>query len=624
MSLVVTSSNPNDDQIVTGGLNLPYSYTNNLNDPLKIPVDSQIAVQSVKINKNGLFQLSLSNSVFGFYFGEELDQTQTFNDSNSIVMSHNCFGPNGETKLTGLPEDIALFAQNGGNRCLFHPNLLENASSTINPGLKCVVERNASDVDFEGFKFTVTNPTESQNINQIGNMVEAKWRSATAVGENAATYDPSDGELVNLGTDPDVYIYEDLPLSQCNGSFEVSGFTKENASYRFGLSRCSRALDIDGDPALDAIQYPPYFDDSTAANHSPQLATFYDYLVEIENNASGTISVFHCIADGNPGDPTPFKLIPFDYTVNASGTGTGGVFNAKEDDIDKISFNVQNEKVKITLEAGDGTKYVLCNGNQPDGARNLKPINMNTRFLYPKIELPIDNGNDENSVNVETYQGVEIKDFVFGDQTLLASGQVVESFHDFYAYMVNNGRWRSLKAIDVERKKSTDFTSQKGLSSNRIDNKAIMFFAPDSVFKFFTENCNSRRLFGFTERPKALPTNTYVTGNNIEFISDEQPVLKNTESYFIRLKNMTFESTNFAIGQKSKILYHLPSFSNNGESTGSLYFEPTSIPVYMDLNNTSELFMNSIEVDIVKTDESLATLLAGRTTVVFHIRPKPK
>ena len=56
MSLVVTSSNPNDDQIVTGGLNLPYSYTNNLNDPLKIPVDSQIAVQSVKINKNGLFQ----------------------------------------------------------------------------------------------------------------------------------------------------------------------------------------------------------------------------------------------------------------------------------------------------------------------------------------------------------------------------------------------------------------------------------------------------------------------------------------------------------------------------------------------------------------------------------------
>ena len=36
MSLVVTSSNPNDDQIVTGGLNLPYSYTNNLNDPLKL------------------------------------------------------------------------------------------------------------------------------------------------------------------------------------------------------------------------------------------------------------------------------------------------------------------------------------------------------------------------------------------------------------------------------------------------------------------------------------------------------------------------------------------------------------------------------------------------------------
>ncbi len=624
MSLIVTSSNPSDDQTVTGGLNLPYSYTNNLNDPLKIPVDSQIAVQSVKINKNGLFQLSLSNSVFGFYFGEELDQTQTFNDSNSIVMSHECFGPNGETKLTGLPEDIALFAQNGGNRCLFHPNLLENASSAINPGLKCVVDRNASDLGFEGFKFTVTNPTESQNINQVSNMVQNKWDSATAVGEFDKTWDSGTGELTNAGVLPDVYIYEDLPLSQCNGSFTVSGFTKESQAYRFGLSRCSRAFDIDGDPALDPIQFPPYFDDATAANSDAQLSTFYDYLVEIEDNASGTIRVFHCIADGNPGDPKPFKLKEFDYTPNASGTGTGGLFNAMDDQIDKISFNIQNEKVKITLENKLGTKYVLCNGNQPDGARNLKPINMNTRFLYPKIQIPIDNGDDDNIITVEEYHGVDIKDFVFGDQTKLASGQVVESFHDFYAYMVNNGRWQSLKAIDVARKKSTDFTSQKGLASNRIDNKAIMFFAPDSVFKFFTENCNSRRLFGFTQRPKALPTNTYVTGNTIEFISDEQPELKNTESYFIRLKNMTFESTNFAIGQKSKILYHLPSFSNNGESTGSLYFEPTSIPVYMDLNNTSELFMNSIEVDIVKTDESLATLLAGRTTVIFHIRPRPK
>ena len=124
-------------------------------------------------------------------------------------------------------------------------------------------------------------------------------------------------------------------------------FTKENKQYRFGLSRCSRAFDIDGDPALDAIQYPEYFDEATAANSSPQLATFYDYLVEVEDNASGTIRVFHCIAQGNPGDPKPFKLVEFDYTANASGTGTGGLFNAKEDDIEKAYDEAKNNTTKL-------------------------------------------------------------------------------------------------------------------------------------------------------------------------------------------------------------------------------------------------------------------------------------
>jgi hypothetical protein len=619
MSLIVTSSNPSDDQLLTGGLNLPYSYTNNLNDPLKIPPESQIAVQSVKINKNGLFQLSLSNSVFGFYFGDELEETQTFNDSNSIVMSHACIDADENTRLTGLPDEIAGFAQRAGNRCLFHPNLLETTDPNINQGLTCDVKRNASDLGFDGFKFTVTNPTSACNVNQVTNMVEAKWKAA-AGGEDDATYDSTDGELANLGDDPDVFIYQDLPLSLCNGSFTVKNFIQESRQYRIGLSRCTRAEDLDGNYPADEFQFPPYFDGGSATNTNPQLTTFYDYLVEIEPNASGTIKVYHAISNKNSGGDK-LVLTEFDYTQNACGTGTGGVFNAKEDDIEKISFNIQNERVKITLENGSGTKFVLCNGTNVDSGKNLKPINMCTRFLYPKIELP---AGADNSLALETYHGVDIKNFVFGDQTLLASGEIVNSFQDFYAYMVNDGKWASLKSIDIERKKATDFTNQLGMASNRINNKGLMFFAPDSVFKFFTQNCNSRRIFGFTYRPKAVPTNTYTTGNLIEFISDEPPALKNTESYFIRLKNMTFESTNFAIGQKSKILYHLPSFSNNGESTGALYFEPTSIPVYVDLQNTTEIMMNSIEVDIVKTDESLATLLTGRTTVIFHIRPRPK
>ena len=55
-----------------------------------------------------------------------------------------------------------------------------------------------------------------------------------------------------------------------------------------------------------------------------------------------------------------------------------------------------------------------------------------------------------------------------------------------------------------------------------------------------------------------------------------------------------------------------------------LYFEPTSVPLYVDLHNTTDIYMNSIEVDIVKIDESPADDLTGRTVVVLHIRQKQK
>jgi hypothetical protein len=70
MSLVITSNTPqNQINTPTKGINLPYSYTNHLQGTLKIPPQSQIAVQSVKINKSGNIQLNKYNTQFGFYVG---------------------------------------------------------------------------------------------------------------------------------------------------------------------------------------------------------------------------------------------------------------------------------------------------------------------------------------------------------------------------------------------------------------------------------------------------------------------------------------------------------------------------------------------------------------------------
>ena len=59
MSLVITSNTPkNEIGTLTEGINRAFSYTNHLQGTLKIDTDSQIAVQSVKINKTGNVMLN--------------------------------------------------------------------------------------------------------------------------------------------------------------------------------------------------------------------------------------------------------------------------------------------------------------------------------------------------------------------------------------------------------------------------------------------------------------------------------------------------------------------------------------------------------------------------------------
>ena len=53
MSLVVTSNIPTENRPDQSEIFKPYSYTNNLTNTLKIPPNSEIALQSTKITKNG-------------------------------------------------------------------------------------------------------------------------------------------------------------------------------------------------------------------------------------------------------------------------------------------------------------------------------------------------------------------------------------------------------------------------------------------------------------------------------------------------------------------------------------------------------------------------------------------
>jgi len=161
--------------------------------------------------------------------------------------------------------------------------------------------------------------------------------------------------------------------------------------------------------------------------------------------------------------------------------------------------------------------------------------------------------------------------------------------------------------------------TQKGLAptTGTVNFNNVMILAESDLYtpsKF----ASSSRLLGFPNRP-IVDVATSQVGGKVCFISDAPPTFMSGGSVFVRLKNFTISSQNFAKGSESKIIYHLPRFDNSGNEVGALFFEPSE-RMYLKLNNPNEIFLNDIDVEFVYSDEKLCDSLVGKTIVCFHIR----
>lgn len=587
MSLLITSNTPSNEigSVDAGGINRPFSYMNNLQDTLRIPTNSEIAVQSVKINRSGIVSVS-AGARFGVYFGTPIapDEIQTqFNDitvPTSILDDET----DGDT-FVGSAETLAEKVEVAGNKVLNHPNLCKNVSSAVNPGFTCVVKRNASNTDFEGFNFGMTNTDSTKNISKFS----ASWIADDGLGSEF-DYNTGTRVLKNDTGAEEFCIGIDYPLSQASGVFSAS-ITTFDTYKMVGLTRAQGEATDYSNPYKFV---PDYFVDNET--------DYYDWVVEIESD--NEIKVFHAIQS----TADSYEMIEYDYRWMNSGA----YFDTKVDGIDKVSFVLKNERVSILLHKG-ATTHTLTDGTNTKSASNVKSINMNTRFVYPKIRL-----ENNDVVGIAEYNGVDILDHVYGNDLNSGDAGALTPFIDWWPQ--NYLSWQA-NEIDTDWTSADDFTDQDGLNASGQVNKAPSLMFGYTPRYFETEDLNTELIFGFNNRP-IVETPSVIGGASpftLSFFSDEIPSLKATSSLFIRVRNMTFDSVNFSKSATSKILYHLPSFSNDGTSTGALYFEPSE-RVYLKLNNIVDQFITTMEVDIVNADETLAEDVTGKTTVIFHIR----
>tara|TARA_R100001463_G_scaffold26216_2_gene61556 strand:+ start:4037 stop:5872 length:1836 start_codon:yes stop_codon:yes gene_type:complete len=609
MSLIITS---NTNKILNSGynqegLNKSYSYQNHLNDTFKIPKNSEIAVQSVKINRSGNVTLDRDNSIYAFYFGEELGTDTAPNVNREVcsipveagfslqVTDDDMLGSvawRGVGKYSGNVDNVARIMKQSLNRNLWHPMLMLNASTGRNPGANVTPLRNGSGLDWLGWQIQVTSTDSSKNASNIS----ASWMGAEYNGtEDGAdyTYNPTTRILTAPTDSGNGCVGIDYPISLCNGSFHLKNIQEAPAKY--GLCRALKD------------EAPTWFEEGADMGEN-----FYDFEVEVDSD--NDIDLYYVGSEGNDELERIRVLYP------------GGTKNVKDDNITDIIFNVQNERVKVSLINASGAVTVLTDGTNVDSSKNLKPVSMTCRYLYPKIAM-----GAGGTVKIEEFEGVNIANHEYYGFSVDTNGDNIPCYTDWWAHAwIVLGQFftgpasqqqAQAKLIDVDFVKNITPLDLKGLNGNGQCDYKVQFFLANDERYLNTSNCNSQFLMGFPNRSLVNVPNS--TGGSSPFTktyqSDEAPEIKGTNTLFVRLKNMTFNSVNISKGSNSKILYHLPAFSTTGSRVGSLFFEPTE-RVYLKLNNTEDLFLSTVEIDIVYADETLAIDLVGKTTIALHIR----
>ena len=630
MSLIITSNTPNNDiQETTAGINRSFSYTNHLQGTLRIPKESQIAVQSVKLNKDGNMMLNKYNSKFGFYFGRKgqdwlvsSDNAPTQDIENNSLMIPAFILPeeDRERNMSLSTDDLALQIQKSFRKVLNCPNLCETDDDLINPGVKVIPLRNASQQGFSGFDWKITQTKSASSTSR-----SASWINFNESGSGVATVSvpagtPSPGtEINNLNANKICVVGTDYPLNLNGGSMKVDlGTHKDGDDYEefsIGLSRCN-GKDT-GDPGDQAPFYWTHV--------GTKDGIFFDWRVCSVENAAGNhdVVVYHSVFDE---DLNKFTELEFEYWNNKDGTRnpTTSRLTWEDEEFETVTFTVKNERVTILLD-GDGGDKTLSDGNGggDESNQNMKPCGPTTRWLFPKLILA-----DTKKMFLETFSGVEV---VVSAGVPYEYGKCQDL--DWYNERNCDGDLTECELLDNSLFCYYDSAddlivsdllyTQVGVSGiGLMSCDARIVTTPSRSWYLGSIGLNTQYIFGFRKFGSATPlTGDLGAGLVINFQSSSVPVLVSKESIFIRLKNFPIISANFGKAALSNILYHVPTFSNSGQETGSLHFEPAEM-VYLNINNTEDLFISTMEVDLVYGDETLATGLAGKTTVVFHLRDK--
>jgi len=431
MSLLITSSKqPRVGGTVDIGIEKPFNYINNFQNPLKIPANSEIAVESVKLNRQPRIQAK--DKLMLGWFGKRFHETS----GSSVLETAEYVIPN----ILPLPKDSSSPIEFSGqlkdifnDMYSYHPEFNVNktavsvsytstgafagytvsletcsqAAVTRVPDSVMVIDANGYDDDADGIPdFTTSNPilfgaggasssnTKIEYDDTSGSITshsdksvaviapEGMWEKGLENGGGPLSLLGGDCTFITDGKNSKWWV--GLARSHTNNykliddtvpfgteSYVISGddvFARQNDMPDFAPgSTLSDAFNPAGTPSN-----PPTFD--------PQ---YWDYVVHQDGSH---VRIFHSVFEDSPSGPKiVHKEIKYYETVNGSNSsfasGTPILVGAAPT---SITFTASNDKISIFDNSGS----LIAGTINVSGANQEcvpKPIDQGCLRMYPKV-----------------------------------------------------------------------------------------------------------------------------------------------------------------------------------------------------------------------------------------------
>lgn len=638
MSLVVTSSSQTEYDSKSqgkGGIENPSSFKNFLNSPLTLDANTEVAVVSVKCNRDRNTITIQQNEGFYLYWGEaEPENTspgrEDINTALQLVVPEGTYTPEGLAAEVKRVIDVVVLKAYG-----------EVAST--------VVSANYSSGELTGYSLQFTQRGDGSSFTDKplapswGAYIDDKTLESyqapevTVSGESrnfTATNSISNviikGYNASFPTERCDCIGKSNPLSQVDSTaiFLFNGSSVKDGDpdgYTIGLTRSLGSIDktaanrdyvspVHQDvPTADDINVP----DGYGFTEAGDVPFLWDVAFNWKPGSDGQVVQLTV-------DPDEFDMEM--KTITTLFTPSNASLQANI--WDAVVFEMSGEFMTVSLrKKADGALQKLVDAATTTFGSRVKPFGITCNQLYPKVAIHQNNASTPGQVTLTTWNGISGTRYY--DENYWGYGRAEESIYlpdTTYLQLYNE-----IDSCDIY----LDGTTKAGTysykpllgSSAGISNSWTLLMGDSLMFSnnqeaLLFDNLDRFRDILGVERDETHESQATGAGTAIvTFTSTDPKSTDPTKSMFIRLKNMSINSYNANMRSISNIIYACPRFDTTGQLTGNLFFEPAE-RVYVSLNNPNKTVLNSLEIDFVGVNEEVLSDFVGNTVVILHFRKK--